>query len=99
MWLEGRDFGTPDAKKRYGGDSAVLTDRISLRDPALQVIIELANIILTPAKPCYRRGKWLVEGSYKHPSAWASLLKFSFQGIQNEKTASSFIYVSASIKG
>ena len=99
MWLEGRDFGTPDAKKGYGGDSVVLTDRISLRDPVLQVIIKLANIILTPAKPCYRGGKWLVEGSYKHPSAWASLLKFSFQGTRNEKIVSSFIYVSASLEG
>ena len=98
VWLERRDFRTPDAKKSHGEDLAILEDRISLKGRTLQAIVKLANIILTPAKPRYRGGKWNVEGSYKHPSAWTSLLKFSFQGIRHEKIISSFIYVSSSLE-
>ena len=67
-WLKKRPFRTPDAKESYGGDLAVLKDRISLKNRTLQVIVKLANIILTPEKPDYPGGKWHVEGSCKHLS-------------------------------
>ena len=65
-WLDKHPFRTPDAKESYGGDLEVMKDRISLKDRTLQVIVKLANIILTPEKPHYPGGKWHVEGSYKY---------------------------------
>ena len=35
---------------------------ISLRGRTLQIIVKLANIILTPDEPEYPGGKWHVEG-------------------------------------
>ena len=63
-WLGKRKFDTPDAREGYDGDLEVATDRISLRGRALQVIVKLANIVLTPEKPNYPGGKWHVEGLY-----------------------------------
>ena len=60
-----RKFTFPDARKQYGGDLEVMNDRISLRDQTLQVIVRLANIVLTPERPKYPGGKWHVEGSLK----------------------------------
>ena len=62
-WFEKRTFNTPDAKGKYDGDLDIMNDRISLKDRTLQVIVKLANIVLTPEKPEYPGGKWHVEGS------------------------------------
>ena len=62
VWYEQHKFNTPDAKESYDGDLEVMNDRISLRGRTLQVIVKLANIILTPEKPNYPGGKWHVEG-------------------------------------
>ena len=61
-WLDKRSFKTPDAKERYDGDLQVMEERTSLKGRTLQVIVKLANIILTPEKPEYPGGKWHVEG-------------------------------------
>ena len=53
---------TPDARKQYCGDLNVMSDRISLKGQTLQVIVRLANIVLTPERPEYPGGKWHVEG-------------------------------------
>lgn len=63
-WLGKREFETPDAREEYDGDLEVMNDQISLKDRTLQVIIKLANIVLTPEKPHYPGGKWHVEGLY-----------------------------------
>ena len=55
-------FRIPDAQKKYGGDLRVMDDRISLKGRMLQVIVRLANIILTPERPEYPGGNWHVEG-------------------------------------
>ena len=70
-WYSKQPFNTPDARESYSGDLTVLKDRIPLRDRTLQVIVKLANIILTPKKPDYPGGKWHVEGSYEHLSTRA----------------------------
>ena len=57
------EFTYPDARKRYGGDLEVMNNRISLKGRTLQVIVRLANIMLTPERPEYPGGKWHVEGS------------------------------------
>ena len=61
-WLEKHRFDTPDAREKYDGDLEVMNDRISLRGRTLQVIVKLANIVLTPEKPHYAGGTWHVEG-------------------------------------
>ena len=53
---------TPDARKNYCGDLNVMNNRISLKGRTLQVIVRLANIILTPERPEYPGGKWHIEG-------------------------------------
>jgi len=53
---------TVDCFRKYDGDLEVTNNRISLRDRTLQVIIRLANIVLTPERPEYPGGKWHVEG-------------------------------------
>ena len=63
-WLAKHSFRTPDAREHYDGDLDVMKDRISLRDQTLQVIVKLANVVLTPEKPRYPGGKWYVEGLY-----------------------------------
>ena len=61
-WYEKHDLKIPDAREHYGGDLEVIKDQISLKGRTLQVIVKLANIILTPEKPDYPGGKWHVEG-------------------------------------
>ena len=70
-WYSKQPFRTPEAKGSYGGDLEVLKDLISLKNETLQVIVKLANIILTPEQPDYPGGKWHVEGSYEHLSTRA----------------------------
>jgi len=53
---------TVDCCKRYSGDLGVMSDRMSLNGRTLQVIVRLANVILTPERPEYPGGKWHVEG-------------------------------------
>ncbi|KAF9779803.1 hypothetical protein BJ322DRAFT_1166963 [Thelephora terrestris] len=60
-WLDKHPFKTPDAREHYDGDLGVMEDRISLKDRTIQVIVKLANIVLTPEKPEYPGGKWHVE--------------------------------------
>ena len=55
-------FNLPDARKQYRGDLKVMNNRISLKDRTLQVIVTMANIVLTPEKPDYPGGRWHVEG-------------------------------------
>ena len=95
-WLDKRKFDTPDAREEYDGDLEVTADRISLRGRTLQVIVKLANIVLTPEKPNYPGGKWHVEGLYPFSMpdlSWLNL--FVLEGMRNEKIVSSFIYVSS----
>ena len=56
-WYSKQPFRTPEAKGSYGGDLEVLKDLISLKNETLQVIVKLANIILTPEQPDYPGGK------------------------------------------
>ena len=61
-WFAKREFRTPDGKKKYNGDLKVMNNQISLKGRTLQVLVKLANIILTPERPEYPGGKWHVEG-------------------------------------
>ena len=62
--LATHSFRTPEARKYYDGDLEVMKDRISLRDRTLQVIVKLANIVLTTEKPRYPGGRWHIEGAH-----------------------------------
>jgi len=61
-WYAKHEFRTPDAKGKYGGDLQAMDNRISLKGRTLQVIVKLANILLTPERPEYPGGRWHVEG-------------------------------------
>ena len=61
-WLAKRAFRTPDGKKKYNGELQVMSNQTSLKGRTLQVLVKLANIILTPERPDYPGGKWHVEG-------------------------------------
>ena len=63
-WFEKREFYAPDPREHYTGDLEVMKEQISLKGRTLQVIVKLANIVLTPEKPDYPGGKWHVEGLY-----------------------------------
>jgi len=52
-----------DCHQKYGGNLEVMNNRISLKGRTLQVIVRLANIVLTPERPEYPGGKWHAEGS------------------------------------
>ena len=68
-WIEKQQHDkTPDAREKYDGDLEVMNDRISLKGRTLQVIVKLANIVLTPEKPHYPGGTWHVEGLYQRSS-------------------------------
>ena len=93
-WLGKHKFNTPDAREKYDGDLEVMNDQISLKGRTLQVIVKLANIVLTPEKPHYPGGKWHVEGLYHRFSYQVTAVEpFRSQGMRNEKIVSSFIYV------
>ena len=61
-WVEKQELRTPDGRETYDGDLKAMNNRLSLKGRPLQVIVKLANIILTPEKPEYPGGKWHVEG-------------------------------------
>ena len=52
----------PDSKPNYDGGLDHVKRTISLKGKTLQVIVKLANIVLTPEKPEYSGGTWHVEG-------------------------------------
>ena len=53
---------TVECTRKYDGNLEVMNDQISLRGRTLQVIVRLANVVLTPERPEYPGGKWHVEG-------------------------------------
>ena len=59
---ESRRMMTVDCCEAYSGGLEAMNDRIPLKGRTLQVIVRLANIILTPERPEYPGGKWHVEG-------------------------------------
>lgn len=55
----------PDSLPAYDGGLDDVKKTVSLRGRTLQLIVKLANIILTPEKPEYPGGKWHVEGAQR----------------------------------
>ena len=54
----------PDSKPDYNGGLNEVKKAVDLREKTLQVIVKLANIVLTPEKPEYGGGTWHVEGEH-----------------------------------
>ncbi|MFI9152345.1 DUF4246 domain-containing protein [Streptomyces sp. NPDC053367] len=61
-WWENRSPVVPDAPAFSPPEAPGVSDRVELRGRALQVIVKLATIHLTPDKPEYPGGSWHVEG-------------------------------------
>jgi len=86
-WLENREFKTPDGREKYDGDLEVMNDRISLKGRTIQVIIKLANIILTPDKPNYPGGKWHVEGMRNEKIVSSFIYYYASENISESRLA------------
>ncbi|KAF9027233.1 hypothetical protein BDZ89DRAFT_1015748, partial [Hymenopellis radicata] len=52
----------PEALDKYDGALGVVKQTVSLRGSTIQIIVKLANIVLTPEKLSYPGGSWHVEG-------------------------------------
>ena len=68
-----RGEATADCIRKYDGNLEVMNNRISLKDRVLQVIVRMANIVLTPERSEYPGGKWHIEGllqSCSSPKDW-----------------------------
>ncbi|KAH9926109.1 uncharacterized protein B0H18DRAFT_1006567 [Fomitopsis serialis] len=61
-WCDTLPHIWPDSKPAYEDGLARVQKRVSLKGRRLQVIVKLANIMLTTEKPQYRGGTWHVEG-------------------------------------
>ena len=85
----------PDSKPSYDGGLDEVKKTVSLRDKTVQVIVKLANIVLTPEKPEYAGGTWHVEGECcDQLSKYRSVSTSGLTGMDNEAIVSTFIYVS-----
>ncbi|KAH8824007.1 hypothetical protein DL96DRAFT_1616083 [Flagelloscypha sp. PMI_526] len=63
-WLRstGFNFTLPDAPEHYDFALEKSFRKAELRGHTLQIIVKLANIVLTPENPVYEGGSWHVEG-------------------------------------
>lgn len=53
----------PEALEAYDGAlQSIVKEKVNLKGSTIQVIVKLANIVLTPEKPNYGGGTWHVEG-------------------------------------
>jgi len=86
-WLGKRGFNTPDAREKYDGDLEIMNDQISLKGQTLQVIIKLANIVLTPEKPHYPGGKWHVEGMRNEKIVSSFIYYYDSENISESRLA------------
>jgi hypothetical protein len=62
-WHDKQNKDWPEGKEHYDGGLEPIQKSVDLRDMKLQVIVKLANIVLTPDKPTYAGGEWHVEGT------------------------------------
>ena len=91
-WYDRQPKKWPDSLPAYDGGLDGVKKTISLRGRTLQLIVKLADIILTPEKPEYPGGKWHVEGAMSRmfPGQTAERAL----GMNNEAIVATFIYVS-----
>jgi hypothetical protein len=61
-WMQQQPKRLPNALSKYPGSLESIRETVSLRDTNIQMIVKLANIVLTPEKPTYDGGSWHVEG-------------------------------------
>lgn len=61
-WRATQPKRLPEALPSYDNALARIRKSVSLSETTLQIIVKMANIILTPEKPAYAGGSWHVEG-------------------------------------
>jgi hypothetical protein len=59
-WYAKQNRNLPEARSQYVGDLDGVKKTVSLSESKIQVIVKLANIILTPENPEYPGGVWHV---------------------------------------
>lgn len=76
----------------YDGALDRIQKTVSLAGSTIQVIVKLANIVLTPEKPHYKGGSWHVEGKLVDVFPVTFMTRGTL-GMLNEGIVSTFIYV------
>jgi hypothetical protein len=73
-YFAGRTLYLPDVRTSFKAPLIPAEKSVTLTSRRLQIIVKLANIILTPDKPKYNGGSWHVEGMKvrKHLKATAA---------------------------
>ncbi|KDQ10055.1 hypothetical protein BOTBODRAFT_137152 [Botryobasidium botryosum FD-172 SS1] len=61
-WTQAQPKRLPQALAKYDGALDVIKQTVDLSNSRIQVIVKLANIVLTAEKPSYPGGSWHVEG-------------------------------------
>ncbi|TFY64227.1 hypothetical protein EVJ58_g2765 [Rhodofomes roseus] len=62
QWLDKQSKTWPESKPAYDHGLDEVKKTVNLRGQTLQIIVKLANIVLTPENPEYGGGTWHVEG-------------------------------------
>ncbi|KAL1705603.1 hypothetical protein EV121DRAFT_290271 [Schizophyllum commune] len=85
-WDARQPLSLPDCPAEYDG---ALDERkgglVELKGRKLQVIVKLANIVLTPEKPEYPGGKWHVEGMYNEGIVSTFIYYYHSENIQDTR--------------
>ncbi|KAF9021581.1 hypothetical protein BDZ89DRAFT_1042723 [Hymenopellis radicata] len=63
-WFRNLPKKFPEALPKYDGALDVVKKKVSLKGGDIQIIVKLANIVLTPENPSYPGGNWHVKGKY-----------------------------------
>lgn len=65
----------PESKPACDGGLDEVKKTVDFRGKTMQIIVKLANIMLTPEKPAYGGGTWHVEG--RHNAIYMAYLRFT----------------------
>ncbi|KAL1745925.1 hypothetical protein HDZ31DRAFT_81609 [Schizophyllum fasciatum] len=87
-WYASQPLSLPDCGPEYDGALGARKEQlVSLRGKKLQVIVKLANIVLTPENPEYPGGKWHVEGMYNEGIVSTFIYYYHSENIQDTRLA------------
>ncbi|KAG9021161.1 hypothetical protein FS837_007522, partial [Tulasnella sp. UAMH 9824] len=91
LWKDHRVIKQPTVDARgYQASRADITSRTvtySIQGKEIQVIVKLANIILTPADPFYLGGSWHVEGMANERFVASGIYYYDCENIKESEPA------------
>ena len=87
-WQDHRPIYVPDIAKPFAAPAPPPAGkRVSIRSRKLQVIVKLANIVLTPEQPQYPGGSWHVEGMKNERIVASGIYYFVSENISESRLA------------